>query len=72
MAFLISVFWTLMLEARASPWFERVPGVSNVVDDPSRLKCDCMATIDESQKVEPTLGGPNEYAERCFRGISDR
>jgi len=35
---LIAVAWLGLAEARAAPWFARVPGPSNIADGPSRMQ----------------------------------
>ena len=42
---LIAVVWSAFASAQASPWFDRVPGPSNLADGPSRPDFSCYTDL---------------------------
>ena len=44
-ALLVGELWQTMAAAAAVPWFDRVPGPSNLADGPSRLDFDAVLAL---------------------------
>ena len=54
-AFLVAALWQAFAAAGADPWFDRVPGPSNLADGPSRLEFQLLSSLGAKQrKIEDT------------------
>jgi len=54
-AFLVAALWQAFAAAGADPWFDRVPGPSNLADGPSRLEYQLLFNLGAKQRqVEAT------------------
>ena len=50
-ALLVGALWQTMAAAGAAPWFDRVPGPSNIADGPSRLRFEDLRKLGAQQRV---------------------
>ena len=68
-AFLVAALWKALAAANATPWFDRVPGPSNIADGPSRLDFKALEDLGGKRRrlelehwfaVDPSTATPAE------------